>query len=169
MDLLKVEPGLMIWTVVTFLVLLLLLKTFVWKPLLTALDEREERIRRSVEGAEQARQEAEQLLAQHKEQVANAEAEARDIIRQGRELAERTREELVQKTQYDSQRMIEQARRAIQQEKEVALTELREEIADLAIQAAEKIVVTNLDTELNRKLVDDFITRLPAEETSETS
>ena len=147
---LTLHPGLIIWTIVTFTVVLIILKVAVWPQLLAALDEREKRIADAVAGAEKARDEAQAALAEHRQKLAEAEAERREIVKQAREAGEKTRQEIV-----------EQARRSIDGEKRAAIDELRRQVADLAVQAAGVIIEANLDDERNRKLVDDLIAGIP--------
>ena len=161
MDLLKIDPGLMIWTIVTFVVLLTILRLVAWKPLLAMLDEREKRIQDALGQAEKAREEAEKSVEENRRMMAKAEADAAEAIARGREAAERVAQEVRQRAETESRQMLEQARRSIQQEKEQAIQELRNQVADLAILAAEKILEENLDEARNRKIVEDFIDRIP--------
>ena len=159
--LLEPHAGLIAWTIITFVVVLLVLKRFVWTPLLEALDERQRRIRESLEGAEKARDEARATLAEHQKALAGAEAEARDIVAQAREAAERVRSDLVSQARQEAEQTLEQARRTIESEKLAALGELRREVADLAVRAAGEILDANLDDERNRRLVDNLIAGVP--------
>lgn len=153
--------GTIIWTIVTFLVVLVVLRGTVWKPLLAALDEREKRIGDALESAEKAREEAQAALREHLEKLEEAEAEAREIVRQSRDAAERIHQEIVEKAREEAQQTVEQTRSAIEVEKRTALTQLRREVADLAVQAAGALVDANLDDEKNRKLVEDLIAGIP--------
>ena len=148
MDLLSPNPGLIIWTLITFVLVLLVLKKFVWGPLLSALDQRETRIREALEQADKARAEAERSAEENKQALAQAQAEAQAAINKAREDA-------------DAQQLLEQARRTIQQERNQALQTLRQQTAELAILAAGQLLEENLDDEHNKKIVDDFINRLP--------
>ena len=159
--LLEPHAGLIAWTIITFVVVLLVLKRFVWTPLLEALDERQRRIREALEGAEKARDEARATLAEHQKALSGAEAEARDIVAQAREAAERVRSDLVAQARLEAEHTLEQARRTIESEKLAALGELRREVADLAVRAAGEILDANLDDERNRRLVDDLIAGVP--------
>ncbi|OGG44371.1 MAG: ATP synthase F0 subunit B [Candidatus Handelsmanbacteria bacterium RIFCSPLOWO2_12_FULL_64_10] len=159
--LLKVDPGLMIWTIITFVALLIVLKAAVWKPLLAMLDERERRIRDALSGAERARHEAERTLVEYKETLSNAEVEARERIQRATEQAHQERERIVSESHHQATRLVEDAKAEIQHEKERALQELRQTVGDLAIQAASKLLDENLDNARNRKIVDDFIRKLP--------
>ncbi len=159
--LLKIEPGLMIWTVITFLVLLVVLRMFVWKPLLSMLDEREKRIRDALSGAERAKHDAERTLVEYKETLSKAEVEGQATIRKATERAHTEREEIVSASRREASQLLDNAKAEIQNEKERALQELRQTVGDLAIAAASKILDENMDDSRNRKIVDDFIRRLP--------
>ncbi len=159
--LVSVNPGLIIWTIVTFLVLVFLLSKFAWKPIISALESREKAIRDAIEEANRAREEAQDLLRQHEELIGKAEAEAREIVQAARETSEQVRREAEVAARAESQRLLDQARRDIQNAKEAALRDIRDTVADLAIQAAAKIVQESLDSERHRKMIDDLIERLP--------
>ena len=159
--LLDPHAGLIAWTIITFVVVLIILKRFVWSPLLEALDERQKRIRDALEGAEQARDEAQAALAEHQKALAGAESEAREIVAQAREAGERVRTDIIDEARRSAEQTVEQARRSIETEKQAALSELRREVADLAVRAAGEIVNANLDDERNRQLVDDLIAGVP--------
>jgi F-type H+-transporting ATPase subunit b len=158
--LLSVNPGLIIWTMVIFVLLLLILKKWAWKPLLSSLDNRERMIKESVDRAEHLRTEAERLMNENKKLLEKAEDESRRIISEGKEYAEKLRNELLGKTHEDSERLITQAKAEIEREKQNALSELRDEVANLAILAAGKILDENLDENKNRKIVEKFIENL---------
>ncbi|MBZ0201908.1 MAG: F0F1 ATP synthase subunit B [Ignavibacteria bacterium] len=159
--LLSVEPGLLIWTIIIFFLLLLLLKKYAWGPLLKSLNEREQSIKDSVEKAEYLKQEAEKILAQNKALLAKADEDARKVIAEGKELAEKMRNEMISKTHDDTSRMISQAKSEIEREKIGALNTLKDEIANLAIQAAGKIIDENLDPAKQKKIIDGFINKIP--------
>ena len=154
---LDINPGLILWTIITFLVVVLILRAVAWKPLLAALNAREEKIRSSLQHAEQAQQEAQRLLEANRRQLALAEEQSQRIIREGRTLGERLKAEIMEKANASSRHMIEQAKEEIKREKESALVQLRGEVADLAIMAAGKILDANLDTAKQRQLVDAAI------------
>ena len=102
--LLNIEPGLIIWTVITFIVLLIVLRKVAWGPILSALEQREHTIRNSLEEAQRARQDAEQLLAQHQRMLADANREVGRLLEQGREEAERLRISLTEQARAEAQR-----------------------------------------------------------------
>ena len=153
--------GTLIWTIVTFVVVLVVLGKFAWPQLLATLDEREQGIRDAIDSAEQARSDAEKVLVEHRHNLVAAEDEARQIIADAREAGDRVRQETVAKAREEAQRTLEQARIAIESEKRAAIAQLRGEMADLAIQAAGALIDANLDDEKNRGLVDDLIARIP--------
>jgi len=156
-----INPGLIVWTIITFLVALAILRFVAWKPLLQALAAREEKIRTQLAQAETAQQEARRLLEEHKQQLARAEEQSQRIIREGRDMGERMKAEILDKANQASQRMVEQAKEEIRREKDAALQTLRGEVADLAIAAAGKLLDASLDTPKHRELVNAAIRQIP--------
>lgn len=160
-SLLEPNAGLVFWKTLVFGLLLFLLYKFAWKPITGALNEREETIDASIKRAERALAEARQIQAENEKARREAEQEAQRVLRDARAAAERVRSDEVEKTRADIRHMKEQAEADIEREKQSALDELRDEVAELAIRAAEKILDENLDANRQRKLVDRFIERLP--------
>ena len=158
---LEVNPGLIFWTIITFILLLAVLRKFAWQPLLDALHRREEHIRTSIERAEHAKQEAERLLEENRKQLDRAEQEGLRILNEHRTLAEKLKNEIVEKANQLSRKVVEQAKQEIARDKDAALSELRGEVANLAIQAAEKILDETLDENRHRKIVDAYLKELP--------
>jgi len=158
---LDINPGLIVWTIVTFVLLVIVLRAYAWKPLLAALQQREEHVRSSLERAEQAQAEAERILAENRKQLANAEAEASRLLAEGRSLGEKLKNELLEQANRQSRKMIDQAKLEIDREKDAALETLRGEVASLAIGAAEKILDETLDENRHRKIVDGYLRDLP--------
>ncbi len=161
MDLLSIEPGLLIWTIVTFILLLIVLRVVAWKPLLASLEEREHTIRSSLDEAQQARQEAERLLDENRRILAEANRESARILEQGREAAERLRTSLAEQAQAESRRFIEDARREIERERLAAVQELKTTAADLALAAAGQLLGSTVTSEDHRRLVTEFLDRFP--------
>ena len=159
--LLDPHVGLIIWTIITFLVVLLVLRKFAWPQLLASLDEREKRISDALAAAEQARQEAEEVLREHRQKIAAAEEEARKIVAEARAAGANVRQTIVSQAREEAERMLDQARTSIESEKRAAIAELRRETANLAIQAAGVLIDANLDDEKNRGLIDDLIAKIP--------
>ena len=160
-DLLSPNFGLVIWLAIVFAALLWILKRYAWGPITSALEDRERTIDASIQRAEKALTEARQVQADNERARREAEQEAQRLLRDAREEADRLRGEEVQKTREQIQQMRDQAQGEIEREKDSALDALRAEVADLAIQAAEKILQENLDAQSQRRLVENFIDELP--------
>lgn len=158
---LEINPGLILWTIVTFVLLVALLKRMAWKPLLEALQRREDHIRSSLDRAEQAKQEAERILEENRRELGRAGEESRRILEEGRRLAEKLKNDIVEKAGQQSRRMIDQARLEIERDKEQAVLQLRGEVAQLAVLAAGKILGEVIDGKKHAKLVDDVLGSLP--------
>jgi F-type H+-transporting ATPase subunit b len=160
-SLINVDPGLIIWIAVTLILFLLILSRFAWKPLLSALQEREARIRESLESAERAMKKAEEISRKNQDALKEAEIRAQQIRKEALEEAELLRSDRLEKAKLEAEKIVEQARNEIQQEKKKALADLRKEVSDMALQAASIILDAELDQERNKKLVDSFIDNLP--------
>jgi F-type H+-transporting ATPase subunit b len=155
--LLRPDPGLFIWTILTFLVLLGLLAKFAWRPLLEALESRQNAIRKSLDDAQQARQELERLNQESANILRKARAEADQIIVSGRSDAERLREEMRQKAKAESDGIVKNAERQIQLETARALQQIRSEAVDLSVMIASKLIQRNLTKEDNERLIEEAL------------
>lgn len=151
------DPGLFIWTIVTFLVLLALLAKFAWRPLLEALDKRQESIRKSLDDARRAQQELERLQQESAQIIREARVEADAIIGRSRADAERLREEMRQKAREESAGIVRNAERQIQLETTRALQQIRHEAVELSVMIASKIIQRNLSKEDNERLIDEAL------------
>ena len=160
-NLLAPNAGLIVWIGITFVLLMIILRKFAWGPITSSLAERETRIQDSIDQAEKALAEARAVQADNTRARREAEAEGQRILREAREEADRLRSEEVEKTRAQIQHLQEQAQVEIEREKQSALNALRQEVADLAIGAASKILHANLDADRQKKLVDDFLGDLP--------
>ena len=152
--LIDVVPGLMIWTIVCFLITLFVLKKFAFGPIQNMIDERRARIRSSVEEAENARAEARKLLEEHKALIAGAKSEAGAILAEARRIGDSQRERAKEEIEADRQRRLEETRKQIEAETTRALEQIRSEVAELALVATEKVVGQVLDREQDRKLIE---------------
>jgi F-type H+-transporting ATPase subunit b len=155
--LLRPDPGLFIWTIITFLVLLTLLARFAWGPLLKALESRQEMIRKSLDDAEEARRELERLHLESAQILKQARVQAESIMSQSRSDAERLREELKQKARAEADTIVRTAGRQIQLETAQALQQIRREAADLSVMIASKLIQRNLSKEDNDRLIEDAL------------
>ena len=148
-------------TLLLFAIFALVLAKFAWKPLLQLIEEREKGVRDAVLGAQQAQSEAQALLEKHKELVREAGRERDEVLKRARGEAEQLRSELAAKAQAESQQLLERARQQIERETAQAIQSLRSSVADLAVEAAAKIVTSSLTPEAQRQLVSEFIAELP--------
>ncbi len=158
---LNLYPGMIIWAWITFLTVLVILSKVALKPVLSTIENREKSIRDDLEQAQNQRDEAEQLLKKHEEMMAGAESEAQRLIRESREQAEKKRQELLEQAKKEYQKILEQAKQEISYEKDSALASLKAEVADLAVGAAEKIIMQNLDEDKQKAIVNEYIKSLP--------
>ena len=155
--LVQTDPGLFIWTIVTFLVLLALLAKFAWRPLLEALETRQNAIRKSLDDAQQAKEELERLHVESAQIIQRARNDAEAIIVQSRSDGDRLREELKQKARAEADHIVKNAERQIQLETSRALEQIRHEAIELSVMIASKIIQRNLTREDNEKLIDDAL------------
>jgi F-type H+-transporting ATPase subunit b len=158
--LIDVVPGLMIWTLISFAITLYVLKRWAFGPIQRIIDERRDRIRKSIEEADHARAEARRLLEEHKQLRAQARGEAEGILSEARRVADSLRERVREETDADRQRRLEETKREIQAETTRALEQIRSEVAILALDAAERVTRRSLDDKDQRKLIDDAIGEL---------
>jgi F-type H+-transporting ATPase subunit b len=156
-DLIKVVPGLMIWTVIAFLITLFVLKRYAFGPIQQMIDERRERIRRSLDEADNAREEARSLLQEHRELIGQARGQAEQILSEARRVAEAQRQRVKEETEADRQRRLEETKRQIEAETHRALGLIRAEVAELTLVATTKVTGKVLDEADHRRLIDDAI------------
>jgi F-type H+-transporting ATPase subunit b len=154
------DPGLAIWTIIVFLALLFLLKLFAWRPLLRSLEARRETIRKSLEDAQQARRELEQVTQDSARIIKNAHAEAESIVSKSRVDAEKLREELKQKARADADAIIREARHQIETETGRALRQIRSEVADLSIAIASKLIRRDFSIADNSALIEETLRQM---------
>jgi len=158
---LNVSPGLMIWTLFNFLIFLFLLIKFGAKPISEGLKRREENIRKALEDAQKANKEAEKLLKETNEKMMTAQQEMTDIIRKGKEQAESILRKAEEEAESTKKIKVEEAIREINRTKELALQQLKTEVADMVVSATEKLLGEVLDREKHQKLAEKFIEQIP--------
>ena len=154
-----------LWTLIIFLVLLAALSKFAFPHILGYAAAREARIQQALDEARRQREETEALLAQQREELAQARVQAQQLITEGKQSAERVRHELLQQARTEGDDLIERARREIAHERTQAIESLRREAADLAIAAASKLIGQRLDAPADRQLVTDFLGRVESADT----
>jgi F-type H+-transporting ATPase subunit b len=158
--LLKVDPGLFLWTLITFLVLVLILWKAAWKPLVEALDLRAEKVRNDIETAEKNRLEAEKMFEEHKAMMDNAKNEAAKIVAEGKADGEKLKNSILEKANEESKDLLERAKREITLSKDKAISELKNEIAVISTEIAAKIIVKNLKPEDQKAIVEDTLSKI---------
>jgi F-type H+-transporting ATPase subunit b len=154
------DPGLFIWTIITFLVLVALLAKFAWRPLLAALDRREKLIARAIDDSEKARADLERVQQDAAKLLANARVEGEAIVARSRAAADRLGEELRQKASAEAAGILKQAEREIQLETTRAIEQVRREAVELSVAIASKILHRNVSAEDNRALIEDSLRQL---------
>lgn len=159
----SINPGLMIWTWVIFLLVLFVLRKWAWGPILGTLEAREKRIQEALEGAAREREEAGQLLEQQRQLLEGSRERAQQILAEGRKAAERLRSELLDEARAQKDQIVARAKDEIERERDQALEVLRRETVDLSIAAAGRVLQKNLDAEDNRRLVEEYLERLALE------
>jgi len=156
-DLVAVRPGLIFWTLVTFILVALLLRRVAWGPILRVVDEREKTIAASIESAKRERAEAERLLAEQKEAIQKARGEAAEMMRRNAEDVEKLRNDLVSKARAEAEAQKTDALREIQNEKTKAVNEVKNVAAELAVQIAEKLLNRELDDKTQKELASQYL------------
>lgn len=160
MDLLSAEPGLIFWTIVTFLVVLGVLWKFAWNPLLGALEAREEAIRATIDEAERLQAEATEVLERHQARLAEARAEGNRILDEARQAGEQMKADVLEKARGEAEAVIARAHRQLELETEQALETIRAEAAGLAVKAAEKVLERSLTDADHRRLAEEAIAEI---------
>jgi F-type H+-transporting ATPase subunit b len=159
-NLLEPKAGLMVWTLVVFIVLMFILSKFAYKPLFAAVEERERALEDAVEGAKRDREAAAGHLREQLANLESARVEAQKIIADSRQTAEKVRTDLLEQTKLQQAEMLDTARRVIESEKVAAIADMRVQAIDLAIAGASRVIDENLDSANNRKIVESFLSSL---------
>lgn len=155
--LIQVTPGLMIWTIICFGIAYFILKRYAFSEIQQRIDERRDRIRQSLEDADRARNEARQLLEEHRALIGQARGQAEDILAEARRVADSQRQRVKDETEADRQRRLEETRRQIEAETHRALEQIRAEVADLTLVATAKVTGKVLDDGDHKRLIEDAI------------
>jgi F-type H+-transporting ATPase subunit b len=158
--LIKVVPGLMIWTLIAFGVTFFVLRKYAFGPIQSMIDERRRTIREALDEADKARTEARRLLEEHRKLIAEARHDAEEILSEARRVAESMRERVKDETEAERQRRLEDTRRQIEAETQRALDAIRREVGVLTLEATAKVTGKVLDREDQRRLIDDAIKEL---------
>ena len=154
---LSFNSGFAIWVAITMVIFIIAMARYAVPYIMDALNEREERIKESLESAEKALERAEQISKDNEKALREAEQRAQKIRKEAIEEAEMLRAQRIEKAKAEAEEILEHARETIEQEKKRAMLELRDEVARLAVRSASIIIESELDDEKNNKLVDDYI------------
>lgn len=158
MDLITPEVGLFFWQTVTFLILLLVLAKFAWKPILESINKREESINTAIASAELARQEMQNLKAQNEVILKEARAERDAMMKEAREIKEQIIADAKNEAQVQGDKLIEAAKVSIASEKNIAIAELKNQVSSLSVEIAEKLLRTELSNkEAQNNLVEKML------------
>jgi F-type H+-transporting ATPase subunit b len=158
--LIKVVPGLMIWTLIAFGITFFVLKKYAFGPIQNMIDERRRTIREALDEADRARQEARRLLEEHRRLIAEARHDAEEILAEARRIAESMRERVKEESEAERQRRLEDTRRQIEAETQRALDAIRREVAVLTLDATAKVTGKVLDRDDHKRLIEDAIKEL---------
>lgn len=158
--LVRVVPGLMIWTLLAFLVALLVLRKYAWPQITRILDQRQHQIEESIDAAERTRQEADDLLAEYRQRLSDARAQADEIVAKAERAGEVAEREGLEAAKVKREELLQQTRRDIEGETQRAIQEIRREVADLTVQATEKVTRKTLSVDDQKRLVEEALSEL---------
>ena len=158
----EVRPGLIFWTLVTFIILFFVLRAKAWGPILSLVEEREKQITNSIESAKRERAEAEKLLADQKTAIADARREAAEMMRRNQQEMEKFREELMAKSRKEAEELKASATREIEEQKSKAIAQVKAMAVDLGMDVAAKLINERMDDSKHRAIAEQFVQNLPA-------
>jgi F-type H+-transporting ATPase subunit b len=156
-SIITINPGLMIWTLVTFAIVLFILRRYAFKPLQQTIEARRQAVTQQIEQAERDRAEAHRLVDEYRQQLAQAQRDATRILEDARRTAEERERQAVQALEEEKDRLMARARQEIESETRRSLSQIKEQIADLTIFATEKVIRARLDEQEQRRLIDDAL------------
>lgn len=159
-DWLLPDPGLFIWTLITFFIVLFILKVQAWGPLMDALDAREKRINEALSSADKAKQEAEKVSGEYDEMIKKAQVEVQGIVAKGKKAGEKLREDIENKAKEKADALMEKTEKEIESAKARAIDDIKLATVDIAIQVAEKVIDKNLDDLTNRNIAKTTIDKV---------
>ena len=163
-SLVKLDPGLFIWTIITFLLLFFVLAKYAWKPLIKMLDDREGMIRSSLDDAEKAKLELERLNKESEAITAKARSEAQAILAESKTVAEKVKEDTIARAKEQAIKISDDAQKQIQVEKDKAITDIKQEVVNLTLLVAEKLINKNLNDADNKSLIEESLKKVKSYE-----
>jgi len=146
-----------IWTMLNLIVMYVVLKKLLFKPVMKIMEDRENNIKRKIDDAEQLQSDAKDYKNKYKEQLDNAKRDGEDIVKNARDMAKRECEQMIEETKREADKIIEKAKLEIDKERESMISEIRAQVVDLSILAASKLMEVNLNNETNRQVVKNFL------------
>ena len=155
--LVQLDPGLFIWTIITFLLLFFVLAKFAWKPILKVLNEREDQIKIALDDADKAKQELERLNQESEDILKKAHSDARIIHSDAKLASEKFKDEMISKAKEEEKKIIANAQNQIKVEKDLAIDEIRKKIVNLTLLTAEKIIKKNLSSKQNQEIIEESL------------
>lgn len=158
--LVQLDPGLFIWTIITFLILCYVLAKFAWKPLIKMLDDRENMIKSSLEDAKKAKMELERLSEESEAITLKARSEAQSILAESKAAAEKVKDDIIAKSKEQAIKIRDDAQKQIQVEKDKAISDIKQEVVNLTISVAEKLINKNLSDLDNKSLIEDSLKKV---------
>ena len=156
----EVHGGLLFWSVITFLLLLVVLKKVAWGPILSALESREEEIKNALSAAAKAKEEAEKVSSDYEQSMKDAQVKAQKIISDSKAAAEKVKADIEKTAEEKAESMLANAKEHINAEKENAIKDIRDIAIDLSIDIASKVIEKNIDSEENRRLVEEAMNNI---------
>lgn len=158
--LVRVVPGLMIWTILAFVVAMFVLRKYAWPQITRVLDQRQHQIEESIDAADRTRKEADELLAEYRQRLTDARAQADEIVAKAERAGEVAEREALDAAKSKREELLEQTKRDIEAETQRALQEIRREVADLTVAATEKVTRKTLDPSDQQRLVEEALREL---------
>lgn len=152
-NLLAVNPGLLIWTVVTFAIVLTVLWLFAWKPIISALDARNEKVEGDLQKSKELREEAESLLHQYEQKLNDSKAQAQQLLEEGRKDGEVLREKIVKEARAEAELILQRSRQEIEQAKVAALKEIETSMVDTTISVLSRVLANEVDANAHKDII----------------
>ncbi|MCH8928045.1 MAG: F0F1 ATP synthase subunit B [Candidatus Marinimicrobia bacterium] len=162
--LLDVSVGLVFWSTITFLLLLVILKKYLWKPLIDNLDNRERMINESIKNAEEIQKKSEESFEEYNAKLAEAREEVRKVISAGKDSAEKAKAEILEEANKRAAALIDKAKKEIEAEKTGALNEIKKVVVDISLAAAEKVIKSNIRSEDHMRLIEETMKSMAAKD-----
>ena len=159
-DLISVVPGLMIWTLITFAIVFFVLRKLAFSRIQGMIDARRARISEALDEADRAREEARQLIDEHRQLISQAKSQSEEILSEARRVGEAQRTRVLAEAQADLDRRLEENRKSIEAENQKLVEQIRREVVELTLVAAEKVTGKVLDAEDQRRLIDEAVAEI---------